>query len=232
MKLSKKLTPIALAVALATGGVAVPSIASAEMSANLGLASMYLWRGQNLTPDGPAISGGIEFSGDTGLYGGVWTTNETGGHETDLYVGFGGEVGGLSYDISYWQYLYPEDLDDNNTPNDSTDDAQVDLADNTVSDIVLGLGYAGVGLTFYVASETQGGEDSMYTTLDYSMGDYSFLFGTYDYDDPAGDDYSHIQVSYAVTDNLSMTVSKASSDNGSTEEDPLFVVSYSMPIEM
>ncbi len=226
MKLSKKLTPIALAVALATGGVAVPGIASAEMSANLGLASMYLWRGQNLTPDGPAISGGIEFSGDTGLYGGLWTTNETGGHETDLYVGFGGEAGDFSYDISYWQYLYPED-DDGGDPAIETD-----LGDSTLSDIVLGLGYAGVGLTFYVASETQGGEDSMYTTLDYSMGDYSFLFGTYDFDDPAGDDYSHIQVSYAVTDNLSMTVSKASSDNGSTEEDPLFMVSYSMPIEM
>lgn len=223
MKLSKKLTPIALAVALATGGVAVPSIASAEMSANLGLASMYLWRGQNLTPDGPAISGGIEFSGDTGLYGGLWTTNETGGHETDLYVGFGGEAGDFSYDISYWQYLYPEDLDDT--------DAQVDLGDNTLSDIVLGLGYAGVGLTFYVASETQGGPDATYITLDYSVGDYSFLFGTWDVDAPSSE-YSHIQASYAVTDNLSLTVSKASDDGAGVEEDPLFVVSYSMPIEM
>lgn len=223
MKLSKKLTPIALAVALATGGVAVPSIASAEMSANLGLASMYLWRGQNLTPDGPAISGGIEFSGDTGLYGGLWTSNETGGHETDLYVGFGGEAGDFSYDISYWQYLYPEDLDDT--------DAQVDLADNTLSDIVLGLGYAGVGLTFYVASEKQGGPDATYITLDYSVGDYSFLFGTWDIDAPDSE-YSHIQASYAVTDNLSLTVSKASDDGAGVEEDPLFVVSYSMPIEM
>lgn len=231
MKLSKKLTPIALAVALATGGVAVPSIASAEMSANLGLASMYLWRGQNLTPDGPAISGGIEFSGDSGLYGGLWTSNETGGHETDLYVGFGGEVGDFSYDISYWQYLYPEDLDDNGTPDVSTDDAQVDLADNTLSDIVLGLGYAGVGLTFYVASETQGGPDATYITLDYSVGDYSFLFGTWDVDAP-NSEYSHIQASYAVTDNLSLTVSKASDDGAGVEEDPLFVVSYSMPIEM
>lgn len=219
MKLSKKLTPIALAVALATGGVAVPSIASAEMSANLGLASMYLWRGQNLTPDGPQISGGIEFSGDTGLYAGLWTSNETGGHETDLYVGFGGEAGDFSYDISYWQYLYPEDGTD------------VDLADNTLSDVVLGLGYAGVGLTFYVASETQGGPDATYITLDYSVGDYSFLFGTWDIDAPDSE-YSHFQVSYAVTDKLGLTVSKASDDGAGVEEDPLFMVSYSMPIEM
>ncbi len=219
MKLSRKLTPIALAVALATGGAAVPSIASAEMSANLGLASMYMWRGLNLTPDGPQISGGIEFSGDTGLYGGLWTSNETGGHETDLYVGFGGEAGDFSYDISYWQYLYPEDGTD------------VDLADNTLSDVVLGLGYAGVGLTFYVASETQGGPDATYITLDYSVGDYSFLFGTWDIDAP-NSEYSHFQVSYAVTDNLGLTVSKASDDGWGAEEDPLFMVSYSMPIEM
>jgi len=223
MKLIKKISPIALAVSMAVGGAVVPTIASAEMSANLGIANMYLWRGQNLTPDGPQVSGGIEFSGDTGLYGGLWTSNETGGHETDLYVGFGGEAGDLSYDISYWQYLYPEDTDDLGD--------QVDLGDNTVSDIVVGLGFAGVGLTFYVASETQGGPDATYITLDYGMGDYSFLFGTWDVDAPDSE-YSHIQVSYAVNDNLSLTVSKASDDGAGVEEDPLFVVSYSIPLDM
>lgn len=222
MKLSKKLTPIALAVSMAVGGVIVPTIASAEMSANLGIANMYLWRGQNLTPDGPQVSGGIEFSGDTGLYGGLWTSNETGGHETDLYVGFGTEVGDVSVDLSYWHYLYPED---GTAPADG-------LGDTAYSDIVLGLGFADVGLTFYIGSETQGAPDYMYTTLDYSMGDYSFLFGTWSNDDPTADEYSHIQVSYAITDSLGLTVSKASSDTGATEEDPLFVISYSVPIDM
>ena len=236
MKLIKKISPIALAVSMAVGGAVVPTIASAEMSANLGIANMYLWRGQNLTPDGPQVSGGIEFSGDTGLYGGLWTSNETGGHETDLYVGFGGEAGDLSYDISYWQYLYPEDTSDATTADLGTGEVStistpVDLGDNTVSDIVLGLGYAGVGLTFYVASETQGGPDATYITLDYGMGDYSFLFGTWDVDAPDSE-YSHIQVSYAVNDNLSLTVSKASDDGAGVEEDPLFVVSYSIPLDM
>ena len=219
MKLSRKLTPIALAVSMAAGGLAVPTVASAEMSASVGIASMYMWRGLNLTPSGPQVHGGIEFSGDTGLYGGIWITNEDEGHETDLYVGYGGSVGDFSYDISYWQYLYPEDGTD------------VDLGDNTLSDIVLGLGYAGVGLTFYVASETQGGPDATYITLDYSVGDYSFLYGTWDVDAP-NSEYSHFQVSYSVTDDLSLTVSKASDDGFGAEEDPLFMVSYNIPIEM
>ena len=221
MKLIKKISPIALAVSMAVGGAVVPTIASAEMSANLGIANMYLWRGQNLTQDGPQVHGGIEFAGDTGLYGGLWTTNETGGHETDLYVGFGGEAGDLSYDISYWQYLYPED---GTAPDDG-------LGDTNLSDVVVGLGYAGVGLTFYVASETQGGPDATYITLDYSVGDYSFLYGTWDVDAPDSE-YSHFQVSYAVNDNLGLTVSKASDDGAGVEEDPLFMVSYNIPIDL
>lgn len=199
------------------------------MSANLGLASMYMWRGQNLTPDGPQISGGIEFSGDTGLYGGVWTTNETGGHETDLYVGFGGEAGSVSYDISYWHYLYPEDGD---------------LGDTALSEIVLGFGFGDLGANFYISNETQGGSDWLYATVDYTIDDFNILFGAWSYDedvsgvdpvtgDPiAGDEYSHITVSYSITDALGMSVSVASSDDGDTNEDPLFMVSYSMPIDM
>lgn len=217
MKLSRKLTPISLAVAIAAGGAVVPRIATAEMSASLDLASMYLYRGENLTPDGPQIAGGIEFSGDTGLYGGVWVTNETGGHETDLYVGFGGAAGDVSYDISYWYYMYPEDGD---------------LSDTSISEIALGLGYGDLAAAFYISNETQGGSDYVYATVDYTMGDYNVLFGTWSYDEDGNDEYSHVTASYSITDNLGMSVSVASSDDGTTEEDPLFMVSYSVPIDM
>lgn len=218
MKLSKKLTPVALAVSMAMGGLAVPTIASAEMSASVGIASMYLWRGQNLTPDGPQVHGGIEFSGESGVYGGIWTSNESGGHETDLYIGFGGEAGGVSYDISYWHYLYPEDGD---------------LSDTALSEIVLGLGFGDLAANFYISNETQGGSDWLYATVDYTIDDFNILFGTWSFDeDGAGDEYSHVTLSYSITDDLSMAVSVASSDDGSTNEDPLFMVSYNIPLKM
>ncbi len=225
MKLIKKLTPVALATSMALGGLAAPSIASAEMSASIGVANMYLWRGLNLTPDGPQVQGGLEWSNEAGVYGGVWTTNETGGHETDLYLGYGGAAGDFSYDVSYWYYMYPEDVDGVGN--------FVDLADNALSEFVIGLGYMDFNATFYVSQETQGGSDWVYTTLDYTYGDYNFLFGTWSFDqNGAGDEYSHITVTYSITDDLAFAVSKVSSDDGTTEEDPLFVISYNIPIDM
>ena len=228
MKLMKKLTPVALATSMAVGGLAVPGVASAEMSANLGIANMYLWRGQNLTPDGPQVHGGLEYAAESGVYGGIWATNETGGHETDLYLGYGGEAGSVSYDISYWEYLYPEDGD---------------LSDTRLSEFILGAGVGDFAANLYISSETQGASDYYYFTVDYTISDFNILVGTWSFDDDVsgldafgdpvpGDEYTHLTVTYSITDDLSLAVSVASSDDDTTEEDPLFVIAYNIPIEM
>lgn len=230
MKLSKKITPIALAVSMAAGGAVVPSIASAEVSASVGIANMYLWRGQNLTPDGPQVHGGLEYSNDSGIYGGVWMTNEHEGHETDLYLGYGGEAGDFSYDVSYWHYLYPED---------GGTGPGTGLGDTALSEFVIGVGFAGLGFNAYVSSETQGGSDWVYYTLDYTMGDYNILVGAWTFDkdfllngDPA-EEYTHVTLTYSYSDNLSFAVSMAQEDNvDGIEEDPLFLVSYNIPLDM
>ena len=224
MKLSKKLTPIALTVAMAAGASVVPSIASAEVSASVGIANMYLWRGQNLTPDGPQVQGGLEYSNDTGIYGGVWMTNETGGHETDLYLGYGGEAGDFSYDISYWHYLYPED--------GGTGPA-TGLSDTSLSEFVLGLGYADLGFGAYISSEDQGGSSWVYYTLDYTINDFNILVGAWDFDEAGNEEYTHVTLTYAYTENLTFGVSMAQEDtDGGIEEDPLFLVSYNIPLDM
>ena len=215
----KKYAPYAVSLSLLGAGLTAPTVASAELSANLDLANMYLWRGTNLTPDGPAISGGLEYGHESGLYAGVWTINETGGHETDLYVGFGGEAGGFSYDVSYWAYLYPED---GTAPNDG-------LGDTYLSDIVLSGGMGDFTVTLYIAEETQGAPDAMYYTFDYTIGSVNLLYGGWDNDAP-NSEYSHVQVSYSYSDNLTFAVSVASDDGAGVEEDPLFLVSYSVPL--
>jgi len=224
MKLNK-LSAASIAATVAIGSFSMlPGMAQAETSASLTLSNMYLWRGQNLTPDGPAISGSLDYSHESGMYAGVWGTNETGGTETDLYVGFAGEASGFSYDVSYWYYLYPEDVD-------GTTGAKVDLMDNALSEIVLGAGYSDFGVTLYMSGETQGGSDYMYYTLDYTVGKYNILFGAWTFDDAGNNEYSHVTLTYSYNDNLSFAVSVAQEDIvDAVETDPLFLVSYSVPL--
>lgn len=233
MKLIKKLSPVALATTMALGALAAPGIASAEMSASASVASFYLWRGQDISAGAPQVSGSLDYSHESGAYAGIWASSEEGGTETDLYVGFAGEMGGFSYDLSIWEYLYPSD-NALTGPGDS-------YSDSDLSEFVLGLGYADVGLTIYFGNDaghdgTTGlpNSDYEYITLDYTFGDFNILYGTWQYDEAGADESSHLTLSYAVTDNFTFTVSKGMQDTDASvyDEDFLFHVAYSLPIDM
>lgn len=233
MKLMKKLTPVALATSMALGCLAAPGVASAEVSASAGVANFYLWRGLDISAGAPQVSGSLDYSHESGAYAGVWASSEEAGTETDLYVGYAGEVGGLSYDVSFWEYLYPSD-NDLNGPDDS-------YSDSDLSEFVLGLGYAGVGLTVYFGNDAGRDDtgtpnpDYEYVTLDYTVGDFNILYGTWMVDATGADESSHLTVSYAATDNFTFTVSKGMQDDAATsiyDEDLLFHVAYSLPIDM
>ena len=224
-----KLNPLFLATAVALGGAAVPTIASAGASASVGVANMYLWRGQNLTPDGAQVHGGIDYSSDMGLYGGVWTTTETGGHETDLYVGFGGEVGGFSYDLSYWWYLYPEERDEDTSET-------IGISDSDAAEFIVSLGFAGVSLGAYINADSDN-DDNNYFTLGYSFDKYGITYGMWDleFPDAGGDEYTHLTFTYSATDEVTLGVSKAFSDlddDTGVEEDPLFYVAYDLSFDL
>ena len=104
-----------IASTIAAASVVAPSMAAAEISGSLGIASMYLWRGQDVSAGTANVSGSLDFTTDAGFYAGTWISSAgtavaggTTSTETDFYVGFGGEAGGLSYDLSYITYVYPE----------------------------------------------------------------------------------------------------------------------------
>ena len=98
---------------LATALLAAAGVAQADLSANLGVQSNYYFRGITQTDDNAAISGGIDYAHDSGLYLGTWMSNvDFGGKEDveiDGYAGFANDIGdtGLSYDVSAWYYWYP-----------------------------------------------------------------------------------------------------------------------------
>lgn len=89
--------------------------ALAEMSANIGATSNYVWRGITQTNDGAAVSGGLDYSHGSGIYIGTWTSNtawtnaNTGAAtaEVDLYGGYAKEFGELSVDLGVVRYAYP-----------------------------------------------------------------------------------------------------------------------------
>lgn len=105
----KKLLPFIIASSMMG---AVPFQSMAEVSANVAASSNYFWRGITQTQDGAAVSGGIDYSNDSGFYAGTWVSNVDFGsktsYELDLYAGFSGSQGDLGYDVGYIHYAYPD----------------------------------------------------------------------------------------------------------------------------
>jgi len=208
--------------------MAIPTLASAEVSASMAFSNMYLWRGQNLSPNGSAISGSLDYGHESGFYAGIWATSEDEGHETDLYFGFGGEISdtGFSYDVSYWKYLYPEERDGG---------ATVSLSDSDSTELVFSGSFGPATLAYYMQIDSDNDDDN-YITLGFDLlEEFNLTYGFWDLENNAGDEYSHLTFTYAPLDELAFAVSKARSDlnnNTGVEEDFLFQVTYSKDFDL
>ena len=81
----------------------------AEVSANIGWVSEYIYRG--IHQDDSSAYAGIDYASDGGFYLGTWGADVGDGLETDLYFGYaGGED--FTYKIGYTGYYYTDDFDD------------------------------------------------------------------------------------------------------------------------
>ena len=157
--------------------VSLPTFAS--VSANVSIASDYIWRGMTQT-DGIAVSGGFDYAADGGFYAGIWgsnvnfndSTGEGNGAEFDYYFGYGFEMGGDGVDLGYVTFDYPGNEDD------------LDF-----EEIVLGLSMGDFGLTFAMGQD--GAPD--YTEVSYGIGAVGVSYGQYD---DYGDNFS---ISYGFT---------------------------------
>jgi len=214
-----KLNKLAIAVGAAVMGLA--SVAQAELSANIGATSNYLWRGVTQTGDEAAVQGGIDFAHDSGFYAGTWASNVSGGEELDLYAGFGGEAGSVGYDVGVIYYAYP-----------SFTDSDFTEVYGSVS-----FGPASVGVAYTISGENDGGafDDGdlyYYVSASTDLGDGWSLGGTighYNFEESTVDDYTHgqIDVTKSAGDfgDFTFTVSKATEDSG--DDDIIPVVSWS-----
>ena len=225
--MSKKSVLKASALAVAIAATAAPVTAAAEVSGSLDIASQYLWRGQSLFAGG-TVSGSLDYGHDSGLYAGIWTSSESDKTEYDLYAGFAGEVDGFSYDVAYVDYNYS-----GGGSFCGGDDA--DSCD--FEEIYVGVGFAGVGIDAYLGtgdyahgSDAVENEDNYYA-ISYGIDKFGATVGYYDFD-AADSDYTHLDLSYALTDQFTFTASKIVDEEleDSTEDDVKFVVSYSFAL--
>jgi uncharacterized protein (TIGR02001 family) len=104
-----------LCKAVVAAAVAIsPTLSMAQdsehaFSANVTMASDYLFRGQSQTDNGPTIQGGFDYGHSSGFYLGTWASNINfaNGIEIDYYGGFAGEIGSFGYDLFATYYKYP-----------------------------------------------------------------------------------------------------------------------------
>lgn len=181
--------------------------ASAEVSFNANAASMYLFRGLNASAGAPAVSGGVDYNDKSGAYAGAWTSSgeATAGNELDLYVGYAGEAGKISYDVSFWNLDYPA------------------VPGSDVNETAIALGYDNFSLDLIF------GEDGyQYTAIGAEFGKVSLTYGMKT--DDVSADYSHVDVAYAATSSITLTASFPSDDTAGIDDEPLYVISYEIPV--
>lgn len=111
---------IKLGLVAAAAAVVMAPAAAQGLSFNIGAVSLYKSngidqddrQGTNAKAFRPALQGGVDYDFGNGFYVGNWNSTGKFGNadlEIDLYAGFSNEISeGLSYDIGYVHYIYPD----------------------------------------------------------------------------------------------------------------------------
>jgi hypothetical protein len=187
-------TLIAAATITTFGLAAAPAAVSLEASASL--ATSYLWRGTELGDGDAALA--VDLSGSTGaLSYGLWVSSgDSTSTEYDIYVSYGGSVGEVGYSVGYASYNYPS----------------TGIGFDDSAEYIYGLSYGPASVTIFDGKDS----DYEYTVIGYDAGAFSFAYG----DDETT---THFDVSYAVNDSLTLTVSEPE------DADTIVVASYALP---
>ncbi|NTS77144.1 hypothetical protein HR060_09740 [Catenovulum sp. SM1970] len=223
-----KLTKIATSIALLASTISAPAMAQIEgLSANVAATSNYLWRGLEQSSGDAAISGGIDYEADSGLYLGTWASNASWdtdmSYELDLYGGYVFELSeGVDLDVGFIYFAYPDAL------NDELDFSEV-YAHVSVGDFSF-------GIDVLVDAEGYDAGDSTYASVSYATEiseglELAINAGMYSGDlveDGYGDDLIDVGISLSK-DGFSFGLYKSDYDG---DDDVKAVVSYSMDIDL
>jgi uncharacterized protein (TIGR02001 family) len=215
--------------ALLAASAGTMSVALADdphsISANIGVVSNYVWRGQTQTQDDPAVQGGFDYAHESGFSAGTWVSNvefdDESSFELDLYAGYDFSISDdISVGVSGIYYAYP------------SDDADTDFAELGVSGsykwFTLGIQY-----TVWADDDVEDLEDSVYYyggaefELAYGIG-LGLRLGYYNYDDGAVDDPLNwgVSLSKGAGDFGTFSLNYDQLDSDDFDEDPIFWVGW------
>jgi uncharacterized protein (TIGR02001 family) len=206
------------AVFLGVGLLGVTGITqAAELTANVGVTSNYVFRGVTQTDDDPAVQGGIDYIHESGVYAGAWASNvdfaNDTGFETDLYVGYNFKLNeNVLFDVGYITYIYHSIA-----------------GDPDADEIYFGAAFKDVSVTYY-SGDRDSGADYSYIDLKYTMAlpsDFNLHlhYGRQD-DDAPNSDYEDAAI--GVSKNIEgfdvgITVTTIDHDNPNAEDDEAFI---------
>lgn len=193
--------------AIAAALLATTTAASAEVTGSFDVASKYLFRGLDADAGNANVSGSIDYSHDSGAYAGIWASSTAGAGEQDYYVGYAGEAGDFGYDVAYIDYNYQDTAGTGKESDTDLEELYIGLSFNDFSfDTYMGVGSLGHNTNSAITERTIDNNNNYYA-FGYSMDQVSVTYGMTD-NDLDQTDYTHLDVSYAINDNLTFTASK------------------------
>ena len=206
--------------ALLVSGTALTGVASAaEITANVGATTDYIWRGDTQASGDASLSGGFDADLGNGLAIGTWDgslgASETdANYELDLYASYSTEVGGFPLEVGYISYLYPGVAD----------------SASDFSDIYIGTSIAGISITYYMnaSAEDDAYEDAeeSYLSLDYEYAlsddiSIGLHYGSQTYGEESAD--------YTDNDDTAISISKGDMTmtiSGNEDDDTRAIISW------
>lgn len=217
-----------LAALLVSGTALTGAASAAEISANVGATTDYIWRGMSQNDGGSSLSGGLDIDFGNGFYAGTWvgdtaaadleaepTATDYGTQEVDYYAGYAGEAGSISYDVGYIAYTYPSSQSD---------------ADADFSEAYITLGMGAFSASYYTLVDADGADagDSTYISVDYEteVGGFGVAlhYGNYDGDFVGDDDQTDTSITLSKDAfSYSLVTTDGLSD---ADDDARFVVSW------
>ena len=228
-------------LATAVAASLTSGIASADLTANAGAFSNYIFRGTTYSGDSAVVQGSIDWSNDSGLYTGAWVSTlgkaGLGGGEIDLYAGFGGEAGSIGYDLGAVTYQYTSAPETNYTEL---------YVSGTFNIITVGLNYTVDAASANTDKAFDSGDIYYFANADFAAGsmDASIYAGTYQFTNDGekgnGDiSYSHFGASLGK-DGFTFAVDKSDVEDSNKAVGGLspnmdavrFTVSYSKDFQL
>jgi uncharacterized protein (TIGR02001 family) len=207
-----------VATILAAGTMFSTAATAVEVSANVGMTTDYIWRGNTQASGDASFSGGLDADLGGGLAVGTWvgslgaSDDADANYELDVYASYGFDVGGVGVEVGYIYYAYPGAADD-----------ALDF-----EDIYVSLGYGPVSFSYYELLDAEDAgvdaDEGTYLSVDYEValpGDFTATlhYGSEEFENSADDEDTSVSISKG---DFTFTVSD---DEG---DDTRAIVSYGL----